>query len=184
MEQTSLKQYLKAVVDTEKDLYLKTKLEESYTKQIFSLGKRKKIAKPEKEEPRLVKNSDNSTIILTFLVGIALWIITGSFGIGVISFVICMAITYFWEKKVIAEKNKAIIFAAEQAYSALIRNYQEQIAEDSARVERENVVKQYLERERSSLLKYTDKTKDTLRNLYSANLIYPKYRNLSMVSSI
>lgn len=74
--------------------------------------------------------------------------------------------------------------AATCAYQNKLREYKDNVAKDQQRVALENTKKEILLEELSKAKCQNEASKNVLKYIYDKNIIFPKYRNLVMVSSL
>lgn len=181
MTQETLKEYLEIIVDMEKDIFLKERLEESYKRQISSLGHEHPPRTPSREKPSYNNYPGRTIVNLSVLATIPLAIIIGvsfhSWIAGIVALIICLTIPSLYEQFAVQKKSR-------QEYNARVAEYQELAAADTARVQKERIIKRYLENEVTNLQAHLENSRNKLMQFYSMNIIFPKYRNYVMVTSI
>lgn len=87
-----------------------------------------------------------------------------------------------WEKacKQIEASNQA----ARAKYQEMLDAYQNDVRKDRQRVELENIKKEVLQTELSQMRELNVASKETLKQIYSKDIIFPKYRSMVMVCSL
>ena len=73
---------------------------------------------------------------------------------------------------------------AKRTYDLLYEEYEKNIQSDKTRVSKEELEKKVLSSEIMSLQKQNKESKQNLTQIYSLNIIFPKYRNFVMLCSI
>lgn len=182
MNAEQLKEYLGIVVDMEKECFLQEQLRRQLEWQISSLGNPGYIApvKPPTD------GADGS-------------IVTGSF---IIFFVVCLPVGFiinlFTEFSILATAAILATIATllicllvsastnqeHHQYEADLQTYQQAIDEDKRRVQEELNISAYLKQELEALNRQSAQSQKTLLELYSKNIIFPKYRSFVMVATI
>lgn len=74
--------------------------------------------------------------------------------------------------------------AARVKYQEKLDAYQSDVLKDQQRVKLENIKKDVLQAELSQMRELNASSKETLRQIYDKNIIFPKYRNMVMVCSL
>lgn len=179
MQTARLKEYLKMLVDLEKQLYTQEKVIADLEYTIPRLGYRRNICEPQRGS---VEVCDNETINFFFVS-----VVVGVIGIFIKFLRIpCMVIAGFYLLLAAmgyingsAENDRR-----EQRYREEYQEYKNAVLQDSVRVENELKRKVLLEAQLKKLKSMNAKTKMTLQKLYSRNIIHPKYQGLIPVCSL
>ena len=179
MQTARLKEYLKMLVDLEKQLYTQEKVIADLEYTIPRLGYRRNICEPQRGS---VEVCDNETINFFFVS-----VVVGIIGIFIKFLRIpCMVIAGFYLLLAAmgyingsAENDRR-----EQRYREEYQEYKNAVLQDSVRVENELKRKVLLEDQLKKLKSMNAKTKMTLQKLYSRNIIHPKYQGLIPVCSL
>ena len=179
MQTARLKEYLKMLVDLEKQLYTQGKVIADLEYTIPRLGYRRNICEPQRGS---VEVCDNETVNFFFVS-----VVVGIIGIFIKFLRIpCMVIAGFYLLLAAmgyingsAENNRR-----EQRYREEYQEYKNAVLQDSVRVENELKRKVLLEAQLKKLKSMNAKTKMTLQKLYNRNIIHPKYRGLIPVCSL
>ena len=179
MQTARLKEYLKMLVDLEKQLYTQEKIIADLEYTIPRLGYRRNICEPQRGS---VEVCDNETINFFFVS-----VVVGIIGIFIKFLRIpCMVIAGFYLLLAAmgyingsAENDRR-----EQRYREEYQEYKNAVLQDSVRVENELKRKVLLEAQLKKLKSMNAKTKMTLQKLYSRNIIHPKYQGLIPVCSL
>lgn len=179
MQTARLKEYLKMLVDLEKQLYTQEKVIADLEYTIPRLGYRRNICEPQRGS---VEVCDNETVNFFFVS-----VVVGIIGIFIKFLRIpCMVIAGFYLLLAAmgyingsAENDRR-----EQRYREEYQEYKNAVLQDSVRVENELKRKVLLEAQLKKLKNMNAKTKMTLQKLYNRNIIHPKYRGLIPVCSL
>lgn len=179
MQTARLKEYLKMLVDLEKQLYTQEKVIADLEYTIPRLGYRRNICEPQRGS---VEVCDNETINFFFVS-----VVVGIIGIFIKFLRIpCMVIAGFYLLLAAmgyingsAENDRR-----EQRYREEYQEYKNAVLQDSVRVENELKRKVLLEAQLKKLKNMNAKTKMTLQKLYNRNIIHPKYQGLIPVCSL
>lgn len=179
MQTARLKEYLKMLVDLEKQLYTQEKVIADLEYTIPRLGYRRNICEPQRGS---VEVCDNETVNFFFVS-----VVVGIIGIFIKFLRIpCMVIAGFYLLLAAmgyingsAENDRR-----EQRYQEEYQEYKNAVLQDSVRVENELKRKVLLEAQLKKLKSMNAKTKMTLQKLYSRNIIHPKYQGLIPVCSL
>ena len=198
MERQKLKEYLRIVVDMEKNVYLQEDILQRLQERYNNLAIRRDIPLP--LEPQNITMGCITSIGLSLLlpvigviigeIGKAL-MMTGILGglIGVIlaivalfsfllsPFAILMAL--IMAIKAFLDYKKAVI-----EYETAQAVYCQEIQLEDKRVQKEEKEKAVLAGEIDLLRKKNIQTKQALQRIYDENIIFPKYRNFVMVCSL
>lgn len=179
MQTARLKEYLKMLVDLEKQLYTQEKVIADLEYTIPRLGYRRNICEPQRGS---VEVCDNETVNFFFVS-----VVVGIIGIFIRFLRIpCLVIAGFYLLLAAmgyingsAENDRR-----EQRYREEYQEYKNAVLQDSVRVENELKRKVLLEAQLKKLKNMNAKTKMTLQKLYNRNIIHPKYRGLIPVCSL
>lgn len=179
MQTARLKEYLKMLVDLEKQLYTQEKVIADLEYTIPRLGYRRNICEPQRGS---VEVCDNETVNFFFVS-----VVVGIIGIFIKFLRIpCMVIAGFFLLLAAmgyingsAENDRR-----EQRYREEYQEYKNAVLQDSVRVENELKRKVLLEAQLKKMKSMSAKTKMTLQKLYSRNIIHPKYQGLIPVCSL
>lgn len=82
------------------------------------------------------------------------------------------------------EQVKRANQAARAEYQAKLDAYQDDVLKDQQRVRLENIKKEVLQAELSQMRELNAASKETLKQIYDKNIIFPKYRNMVMACSL
>lgn len=183
MQTARLKEYLKMLVELEKQRYTQEKVIADLEYTIPRLGYRRNIYEPEKVKDMSISDETGEHLYegVFFLIGglfigkfIHFLVIPSLILAGVLF--IAAWVNYSkdldWHDKRVGEYNKAL------------QNYRAAVLQDSVRVENELKRKVLLEAQLKKLKSMNAKTKMTLQKLYSRNIIHPKYQGLIPVCSL
>lgn len=179
MQTARLKEYLKMLVDLEKQLYTQEKVIADLEYTIPRLGYRRNICEPQRGS---VEVCDNETVNFFFVS-----VVVGIIGIFIKFLRIpCMVIAGFYLLLAAVGyiNGSAENDRREQRYREEYQEYKNAVLQDSVRVENELKRKVLLEVQLKKLKNMNAKTKMTLQKLYNRNIIHPKYRGLIPVCSL
>ncbi len=188
-------EYLKAIFELEKDRFLQEQMIVRLKDKISQLGIPKQI-----EHPRTIPSAKPSDLAykaagITTIIGAILGFLSYSFvyqvngrktylGIvlllTVIGAVVFGAVALMLASLSVYDKNKDIDDENRIAYN----NYKREVDKDKARVDAENATKVYCFECMKQIENGLLKTEQSLAQLYSLNVIFPKYHNLAAISSI
>lgn len=188
-----LEEYLKIVVEMETSCYLQKKIESTIKNQISLLGHKNNYIKPNIVRPdKARENQQNSMILFPVLAIIGgattYWSWTTDleirgFFLSMVMLLILLAGVSLCVMGIRGTFNVLKNDCVDEA-EKLWGTYNQNINEDMKRIEKELVIKKYLE---DVLKKISDKRKETelrLNKMYGCNIIFPKYRNFTMVSML
>ena len=198
IEPNDLKEYLEIVVNMEKNIYLQDRLISQMRRRISELGKLHDYQKP--TEPKDETGKPFMGVImgagsafaglLLLLWGVGLchggigemllgWIVV-LFGA-----VICLGsiINAIWEVGESYKKIKSYT-RAERAYDSAMEEYERKTHADQIRVQKEMLEAEILSDELKALEIQNGNSKENLKKIYDLGIVFPKYRNLSMICSI
>ncbi len=87
-----------------------------------------------------------------------------------------------WEKacKQVEDSNQA----ARARYQEMFDAYQDDVRKDQQRVRLENIRKEVLQTELSQMRELNAASKETLKQIYNKDIIFPKYRSMVMICSL
>lgn len=183
-----LQEYLKIVLDMEQELFFKEKLKKQIQHRIAMLGRECVIEKPTRAKKEPFKD-----IMVAVFYGMLLGLVTGlvvgtilADGLGTDdavanwSLLICIGMGAFLPIRaaVKSEEDKNIAYAIElNAYSSRVRQNQD-------RIKNENKEIIFWKREVENIEKSIAYTNKLLQNMYGRGIIFPKYQNFVMISSV
>ncbi|MCI5935782.1 MAG: DUF308 domain-containing protein [Lachnospiraceae bacterium] len=194
-----LKEYLKIVVNMEQNIYLQNNMLSQMKMRYSQLG-RPRIY-DELDEPEDSSKDSFITGILYAVLALVGFILlrlgiklctgsgSNSFIFGLIALIIggimliyglFVAIGTFGQS--FSDKRKYADDKRE--FEASYEKYENNIQSDKKRVSQEELEKKVLSSEIASLQKQNSESKQNLNQIYSLNIIFPKYRNLVMLCSI
>lgn len=193
MNTSDLKEYLDMVVNMEKNIYMQAELLQNLKARIDGLGHACVFQRP--EAPRRTDEKESLKVYgISIIAGIALvyygyYITDLPSWIFIFGLVMMLAGIFISIKSLflgIMELSKAE--KAEEEYETKIikyeracEKYEKNMRKDQERVQKENEEKAILTSELQSLQRINEKSRQTLSEIYSADIIFPKYRNLAMV---
>lgn len=184
MNAEQLKEYLGIVVDMEKECFLQEQLRRQLEWQISSLGNPGYIA-PVKE-PDIPGLSDMGTMIflllIAFVIGLPIGFVLSlfiDFSIIQIAGIFTTIIAFL--SIIVLQVNEG---AKQRQYEADLQTYQQAVDENQRRVQEELNISAFLKQELDTLNKRSKQSQETLWELYSKNIIFPKYRSFVMVATI
>lgn len=195
MDTAALKEYLGIVVDMEKNIYYQEQVKEELLYRTQTLGVSRDFRKP--TEPKQEK-SEFAGLMTLGLVLSGIFLLVGAVGpylptgVGMLLaipgivggllvitspvWVIFLLFMMSQEKRDGKEKSKK--------YEEEMEEYLDDIRENQERVQKELAEKALIEAEISVLSRTIEQSKKTLRDMYSSDVIFPKYRNLVMMTSV
>lgn len=171
-----IKQYLKDIYTLEKELYCSKEVKEKIQNVINDLGHPQNIKKPEP-----IKLSDKiSMFLLLFIfygicVGIVAFIAELLFAIGPIILTIGLLVLFVVDIWLCYESSNN---------SEVLKKYHYDLAEDKKRVDKERALASSYKKTQNLYIENISSCKKTLDQLYSMNIIFPKYRNFIAISQI
>lgn len=196
-----LKEYLGIVLDLEENIYIqKTLIGNIETRLSVPLGKAHTFVKPYPPAPPEKHFYDSIPICVTItFIGVIIAFLPPIIfnGIGgffynllkvfapiggiLIAFVgIAWLIGSFFRKVEYAKAYQS----AKENYAIAIQKYEQNMYEDGVRIRSETAEKVALSSNLSELKKQLSSSENNLNAIYAKNIIFPKYRNLVMISSI
>lgn len=201
MTTDQLKEYLSIVLDLEENIYIQKTLIENIEARLSSpLGEAHTFVKP--NPPALSEKHFYDSIpvciavtftgvIIAFLSSVIFNGIGGFFynllqvfapigGILIAFLGIAWLIGSFFRKSEYAKTYRK----AKENYAIAMRKYEQNVYEDDARIRSEAAEKVALTSNLSELKKQLSSSENNLNAIYAKNIIFPKYRNLVMISSI
>lgn len=201
MGNEQLKEYLKIVIDLEKNVYMQQKYLSSLKQKVAGLAIPKNIPEPQYPKnkatigltigllssPFLISLSGyiigefakylmNTRNVIAALIGSVLLLIGVLF---VLSFPLVLIYTIYTIIKVYSEQEEH-----ENEYQIARSSYYLEVQNEKSRMLKESIEKKVIDSQIDLLARKLDKTSDILKKVYEKNLIYPKYRNLPMLCSI
>lgn len=192
-----LKEYLRIVLEMEEEIFFQTQSIEKLKETIKPLGIHKQIKKPDSPKTSIEDVWDEIVkAIFSVFVTVVIWFLWKSIRqkdfflsnfFGVILFIVgLVAILFSLGFLFIAfyEISDYIKKTEQTIYERKIAEYNALIDEDNVRVSNELLLKEHLEAELKALESQNEASKKTLEEIYSKNVIFPKYRNWVMVSLI
>ena len=177
MEVNDLKEYLGMVVDMEKDCYFQDKLRQTLEQNISALNKPQpiKVALPESKLFETIVEGIIQLIGSGAFVGIIVDFFAGTFPNGVVIGALIGAglcvLGALFER---SEYKKAL-----SVYHSTLQEDQQRMQTELQQYEK---VRSYLISEISTITDKQAHSEHLLQEFYHANVIFPKYRNLIMVS--
>lgn len=197
-----LKEYLGIVVDMERNIFLREQTERQLAEQITALGKPRTIKK-ELQEPKKPQRESASlegrvicAIISIICLAEGIACLAGNSSLALLEFALAivfffLAAAVFSDKGEFAEDRDKKYMEAIAEYERAVANYGKAVAEyetkvkaERDRVTRELSEKAALETMLAQLQEDNALSKKRLSEIYDRNIIFPKYRNLVMVSSL
>ena len=179
-----LKEYLKGIIDLEKNIYMQKRTIQWIQKKVNTLGRAKDIPEPEKPD----YNSPVGgcfAILSIFIFGmIACLFRIMNLSLGKIFIIVLFILSLLIAGAVVASNISQEIWASKARYRSKMDEYQSNVEADKRRVELELEYKKYIMSELRELKKVHDSTKNLLMEAYGNNIIFPKYRNWVMVCSL
>lgn len=184
MELNDLKEYMGIVVDLEKSIFMQNNLINNLTNKISTLAIPKQFTMP--VEPVALKNTNNigciSIILIIascfYVIKMELW-----WAALYIFFAISLVVSIFGGMCDVLKQNEKYT-SEKRKYDNDFAEYQEKIQQDAERVNKEYKEKIFLEQNLHEITERRNQTQQVLERVYSLNIIYPKYRNLTMICSI
>lgn len=195
MNTADLKEYLGMVVDMEKNIYLQCQTIETMTEKMNQLGNPIAYTRPTppeiKERKSGVAASVGPAIIGILLIAYGMrWIrsknsaflaaIVIFMGVLFLLFAVISAIAYRLED----EEDTERVQREQIEYDRNYQEYQRLIRKDRQRVNMELIEKAALSADLQKLQAQNMESRQRLERIYTANVIFSKYRNLSMVCSL
>ena len=184
MNRYDLKEYLGIVVDMEKNIYLQKQAFSICKKKIGSLGHPTALATP--TQPKVQTESLPAAFLSggfggAILFGILFHVFGSRFRDGLDPGFLIGGIFLLWAT---VKDNRSNIRAAQQTYDTAWSQYNVSLSKDKARVQKELRQKACLESMARQLYAELAQSQQRLEQIYSYGVIYPKYRNFVMVSSL
>lgn len=184
-----LEEYLKIVVEMETSCYLQKKVESAIKNQISLLGRENNYIKPNIARPDKVReNQQNSMILYSVLAiiggAITYWLWTSDLEIRGFSLSMIMLLTLLVGGSLCVMGLMGIFNVLKNDCVDEAEKRWRTYDEDMKKIEKELVIKKNLE---DVLKKISDKRIETelrLNKIYDCNIIFPKYRNFTMVSML
>ncbi len=206
MNLEQLKEYLSIVIDMEQHIYTQKRVLEGMEYKKMSLGNPKAIDVP--IEPKRGKKretgdlrlgimgiiapiisypllaicaSSNSWILMLLGFGFGLVCLVGFISVPLGAFLVIFELfMYKQTERENDEKYEKELAKYKQAY----QKYELEVQQDNAKVANEMVIKKSLEKDMKLLSEQQYNSQCLLNKIYDENIIFPKYRNLEMVSSL
>ena len=186
MQTARLKEYLKMLVDLEKQIYTQEMVIANLEYTIPRLGYRRNIYEPEKVKDMSMSDETANDL----LVGI--FLLVGGLLIGIMmKFIVFLVVPslilagiFFIAAWVNYSKDLDWHNERMKEYNRALQNYRAAVLQDSVRVENELKRKVLLETQLKELKNMNAKTKMTLQKLYNRNIIHQKYQGLIPVCSL
>ena len=209
MNINELKEYLSALVTMEKEVYLQNQLLYGRKSRMDMLAIPTNYQKPILIKPELADSSDNAPAafiglcmgvkfgaipgaIIAIIAGGPLKSFFGSLlagaGIGIlcVGFIVGMISVYYDSnrKKESLQTYNSELKKRTDEYNIALVQYEQAVKSDAARVQEEQKARSFLRQECKEIKSQLQKSKAALESLYANDVIFPKYRNFVMVSSI
>ena len=187
MNKQELTGYMYTIVDMEKSIWFQQELLQTLQQRSNNLCIEYSISKPKKREPAKTP-FPSGLIALTIL-----FLFVGIGGLAVMDSSSSAAATVFIIAGVIcgiapiakkASATAAAENAVEEDYRKQVEEYNRRVSAEQRRLTSERNEKLLLESEENQIKTSISKNKQFLSNLYSLNIIYPKYRKLEYVCSL
>lgn len=201
MQSSDLMEYLGMLVDMERDIILQSRLIAQIENEVSKLNLvKRQYGEPVPPSDEMESFTEPNWIGGGFLFILGMFLILGlflAFGISIeqifivflifIGAIIFAAIILISNILNFVEKNKQMkeqIKAQWKKYEQEKEEYLTAIACEQKRLDVEAVKKSILMDNLSKLKSKHEQSKKILQNIYSANIIYPKYRNFAMLCSL
>lgn len=195
MNSENLIEYIEIVVNMEKKIYMQDNLLIQMQKWIDQLGQPHVYKEP--DEPKAIPKIDIFSLIIRNVMafiglviffwglrlayeGRFLGIILPFLGAACATAGVIYVISVFTSYSKGCEDSEK----AEEIYEKKYEEYRKKVRIDNERVNNEMIVKNALSLEAYELRKQNINSRERLIEIYSKNIIFPKYRNLVMVCSI
>ena len=180
----TLMDYLKEVAGLECRLWMQGRLISSLSFKANRLGKQKEIQYPYK--PELIDDDAMVGFVLggmgfgvILLIGLVVFAVVGK---GLLGCVLIGAPLLLLAGAGFVKSLVKWLYEL-PGYNRKVAECDQAVAKDNARVARENVLKEKIKRQISSVKEEQAKTKNALNAIYSLDIIHPSYRNLVAVST-
>lgn len=194
MDTADLKEYLGMVVDMEKNIFLQGQTMKTMTEKINQLGN--PIAYTRPTPPEIKERKSDASFVVMAIIGILpiawgmRWIRSKNLAflaaIGIFMgglFLLTTVISAISCRS--DDKKEAERVRREQIeYDRNYQEYQRLIRKDRQRVNMELIEKAALSADLQKLQAQNMESRQRLERVYTANVIFPKYRNLTMVCSL
>ena len=183
MTTDELKEYLKAVVDMERIVYLQKQIEQQISNHKAKFGVPNSFEKPSLDTSR--KPGCGMIVVGGFvglLLGSALGVFVGAEGAGGLLWGFFGLFVGGFVGQAIAEHSDET--KKQSRYEQECENYENMVKADKQRVKRERVTIDFYNYQLLQLKKETDKAVGVLMSLYGMGILFPKYQNFVAVSSI
>ena len=188
MKVSELKTYLGIVLDLEKERYLQERMVQQLERRIAQLGHPKKLYRPVKKEVHCYEVG--SLLFGAFIVGAVPGGIIGLFSGGLFSGglirgaliggIILSLLAGILEISNYCRRQDE----AQAEYENLLSRYEQDEQADAIRVRAERKALEFLKQELNLIRAHATKTDNFLKACYARNIIFEKYRGLSMVASL
>ena len=189
MNKEQLKEYLGIVTEMEQSCFFQNGLRKQLSDKCNLLGIPKSISHPIREEPPSFFSG--RTIVEGLLLGIITWFFSGFIlyeiidgytpGTSLLIFILLGVVISCW---ISISKDSAASKEFEKKYKEALTSYNQAIAQDDVRVQKENLQKEILKDELAVINKTYQSTKSNLDKIYEKNILYPKYRNFVAVCTM
>lgn len=194
MNTADLKEYLGMVVDMEKNIFLQGQTIKTMTARIDRLGNPIAYQRPTPPEIK-ERKSEVATFVFLAIIGISLiawgkkWFwgqnkFFAAIGIFMGVFFLLMDVIDAIACRLDDEKELERVRQKQIEYDRNYQEYQRLTRKDEQRVERELIEKAALSADLQRIQAQNAESRQRLERIYTANVIFPKYRNLSMVCSL
>lgn len=196
MNGKNLREYLAIVVELEKQIYMQKQLERELLERKNQLCIENLIEEPSIPKVETIRDEHSRSTVLgwEFIGGSVLgWCFfrmdfwwhgalgfVGCLGLmGAVMFLLMGVALVFqtW-------RESSLIDEREQESIRVWREYEEKVKKNQKRISQEKIQRIYLDSEIKKLEEKLNKSQMNLRTIYSYGIIFPKYQNFVMVSSI
>ena len=187
MTVTDIKNYLAMAINLERDAYTQKKAMESIRNQTFRLGVYRNFKEPEEPDKTVNERGFEAyfwgrllipvcviSLVLALLFSSDFLLICGGGGL-----LICGGACIIGKLIYDDDYQKEM-----KEYNKKVEEYKKCLVDDAKRVDAERVKDAALESSYSVLRSANEKTKNCLQQLYSKNVLYPKYRNYACVCTL
>lgn len=187
MTVTDIKNYLAMAINLERDAYTQKKAMESIRNQTFGLGVYRNFKEPEEPDKTVNERGFEAyfwgrllipvcviSLVLALLFSSDFLLICGGGGL-----LICGGACIIGKLIYDDDYQKEM-----KEYNKKVEEYKKCLVDDAKRVDAERVKDAALESSYSVLRSANEKTKNYLQQLYSKNVLYPKYRNYACVCTL
>lgn len=187
MTVADMKNYLAMAINLERDAYTQKKAMESIRNQTFGLGVYRNFKEPEEPDKTVNERGFEAyfwgrllipvcviSLVLALLFSSDFLLICGGGGL-----LICGGACIIGKLIYDDDYQKEM-----KEYNKKVEEYKKCLVDDAKRVDAERVKDAALESSYSVLRSANEKTKNCLQQLYSKNVLYPKYRNYACVCTL